>query len=190
MNLKQLNKQLGTNLRLRPIPRRIDGTGVRLADSDDSWRLEKILDKPSSIQLLNIHTGHVLKLQPDNVKEYRSPDFLLLRCQLVIRPQAIEIEPVYDSNDVFVRVENQMSALLAEMREDLKTHPLSREVVLLKRSWTYWAKGNELVYYFDKHPDLLSQFQILANHGLVTDITHNNTPRYLFSEELAQYLGG
>ena len=97
MNLKQLKKRQGTNLRLRPLPHRIDGSGKHLPESDDAWRLEKVLDNPSSIELLNIHTGHVLTLQPDNVQEYRSPDFLLLRCQLTVRPQSIDIEPIFGS---------------------------------------------------------------------------------------------
>jgi hypothetical protein len=72
--------------------------------------------------------------------------------------------------------------------EDLAQSPLRREFVLLKRSWGYWAKGNELCYFFDDHPDLLSQVQILENYGLVRDITYNNVHRYVMSEELAQYL--
>jgi len=58
----------------------------------------------------------------------------------------------------------------------------------LKRKWSYWAKGNELCYYFDDHPDLLSQIQILENNGLVREITYNNVQRYIMSEEFAQYL--
>ena len=88
MNLKQLRKQLGTNLKLRPMPQRIDANRQRLADSDDYWRLERVLDQPPAVELENIHTNHVLRLQPDNVKEYRSPDFLILRCQVFVRPQA------------------------------------------------------------------------------------------------------
>ncbi|MDA2921134.1 hypothetical protein MYX76_16865 [Desulfobacterota bacterium AH_259_B03_O07] len=82
-----------------------------------------------------------------------------------------------------------MPALLAEMRQDLSKYPLRREIVVLTRSWAYWGKGNELSYYLDDHPDLLSQLQILANQGLVTDITYNNVTRYLLGEELARYLG-
>ena len=72
MNLKQLRKQLGTNLRLRPLPKRINLEGEHLPDSDDHWQLEKILEDPSTVQLSNTHTGHVLKLQPDNVREFES----------------------------------------------------------------------------------------------------------------------
>ena len=60
-----------------------------------------------------------------------------------------------------------MPQLLIEMRHDLAQHPLCREFVLLKRNWIYWAKGNELCYYFDDHPNLLSQIQILENYGWV-----------------------
>jgi hypothetical protein len=97
MNLKQLNKQLGTNLRLRPLPIRTGIDGVPLQRIDDRWRLETILDQPNRIRLINIHTHHTVELQPDNVREYRSPDFLLLRCQLIITATGIEIEPIIGS---------------------------------------------------------------------------------------------
>jgi len=189
MNLRQLKKQLGTTLKLRPLPIRIGPDNERLPDSDDQWRLEEILEEPPRLRLLNISTNHVLEIQPDNVKEYRSPHFLLLRCQLTLLPDKTTIEPLYGKEDTFVRVEHQMPALLAEMREDLGVHPLRREMVVLKRSWSYWAKGNEFAYFIDDHPDLLSELQILANHGLVEDITYNNVTRYLMSEDLARYLG-
>jgi hypothetical protein len=108
---------------------------------------------------------------------------------VIVYPQNIAIEPIYDNKDAFVRVERQMPELLAEMRKDLSDHPLRREVVLLSKSWSYWAKGTELFYFFEDHPDLISKFQVLANLGLVRDITYNNTERYMISEELAQYLG-
>ena len=76
-----------------------------------------------------------------------------------------------------------------EMRKDMSDTPLRREIVLLQRNWIYNGKGNELVYYFDDHPDLLAKFQILANHGLVSDIKFNDVARYMMYEELVQYLG-
>lgn len=97
MNLKQLNKQLGTNLRLRPLPIRIGSDGGLLPRSDDLWQLETILEQPSRIRLVNIHTHHFVELQPDNVREYRSPNYLLLRCQLIITDGTIEIEPIIGS---------------------------------------------------------------------------------------------
>jgi hypothetical protein len=50
------------------------------------------------------------------------------------------------------------------------------------------AKGYELVYYFDDHPDLENKLLILQNYGLIQDITYNNTTRYIITEELASYL--
>ncbi|MBI2469981.1 MAG: hypothetical protein HYV59_01885 [Planctomycetes bacterium] len=92
-------------------------------------------------------------------------------------------------SDVFTRLERLMPLLLIEMRQDISQHPLCREFVLLKSNWAYWSKGNELCYYFDDHPDLLSQIQILENYSLVREITYNNVQRYIMTEEFAQYLG-
>ncbi len=94
-----------------------------------------------------------------------------------------------DRSAVFERMERLMPGLGAEMRQDLAGHPLKREFVVLKRSWSYWAKGNELVYYYDDHPDLDDKLRILENEGLVQEITYNNTKRFVLSEELADYLG-
>jgi|GEM_PF-1851494 hypothetical protein len=189
MNVKQLQRQLGTNLKLRPVPYRIGTDGQTVATPEEQWTLDAILTQPDRVRLIHIATGLSLELQKDNIREYRSPDYLILRCQLTITRTDIRLEPEYSNNDLFKRLETQMPALFAEMRIDLTGHPLRRELVLLKRTWSYWAKGNELFYYFDDHPDLLSQFQILSNHGLVQDITYNNATRYLLSEELATYLG-
>ena len=81
-----------------------------------------------------------------------------------------------------------MPDLISEMRKDLTSNPLSREFVILKKSWVYGGKGYELVYYFDDHPDLENKLLILQNYGLIQDITYNNTKRYIITEELASYL--
>jgi len=89
---------------------------------------------------------------------------------------------------VFWKLENRMSVLLNEMRQDLLQYPLKREFVLLKRSWTYWAAGHELCYYYDDHDDLEGMVNILCNYNLVRDVTFNNVKRYIFLEELVDYL--
>ena len=91
--------------------------------------------------------------------------------------------------EVFERMERLMPALLAEMRQDIATSPLRREFVVLERSWMYWAKGNELVYYYNDHPDLDDKLRILQNEGLIRDIAFNRVPRYVLTERLAEYLG-
>lgn len=94
-----------------------------------------------------------------------------------------------DSAGVFERMERLMPALLAEMRQDIAENPLAREFVVLERRWSYWARGNELMYYYDDHADLDDKLRILQNEQLIEDITYNNTKRYVLSERLADYLG-
>ena len=91
--------------------------------------------------------------------------------------------------DLFARLERLMPELLAEMRQDLAGHPLSREFVVYRKGLSYWSKGHELVYHPDEHTDLDNKLYILMNHGLIREITYNNTPRFLLSEELVAYLG-
>ncbi|UCH93501.1 MAG: hypothetical protein JSV88_24960 [Candidatus Aminicenantes bacterium] len=88
----------------------------------------------------------------------------------------------------FDKLETLMPDLLVEMREDLTKHPLKREFVLLKKTWSYWASGSELAYYYDDHTDLRNKIRILENYGLVEDITYNNVDRFIITEELADYL--
>jgi len=98
--------------------------------------------------------------------------------------------PASEPGAAFIKAERLMPALLAEMHKDLAEHPLSREFVVLKRSWSYWAKGNELTYFYDDHSQLDNMLQILQNLGLVQEITYNNTKRFIITERLAEYLGG
>jgi hypothetical protein len=93
-----------------------------------------------------------------------------------------------DSSQKYARLESIMPDLLTEMRNDLTEHRLSREFVILKKGWSYWASGNELVYYFEDHPDLKDKLLVLQNYRLIRDITYNNVNRYIISEDLAQYL--
>ena len=90
---------------------------------------------------------------------------------------------------VFARMERLMPDLLDEMRNDLASYPLSREFVVFKKGLHYWGQGHELVYHPDEHDDLENKLLILMNHGLIANITYNNTPRYLIGEDLAAYLG-
>lgn len=88
----------------------------------------------------------------------------------------------------FDKLETLMPDLLAEMREDLAEHPLKREFVLLEKACRYWPSGNELVYYYDDHPDLRNKIRILENYGLVEDISYTSVDRFIITEELEGYL--
>jgi len=95
VNVKELSKQIGQLFRLRPLPFRVEEDGERLPPIDDQWRLEAVHSAPTRVRLVNLATYHALDLEWDNILERRSPDFLLLRCQLTIRGNAVEIEPIH-----------------------------------------------------------------------------------------------
>lgn len=94
MNLRELKKNVGHQLRLRPLPYRAEDDGTRLASIDDYWRLDGIHAKPNRLRLVNVRTGHFVDLQSDNVKQFQSPDFLILRCQLTLTSKQVRIEPL------------------------------------------------------------------------------------------------
>ena len=94
-----------------------------------------------------------------------------------------EFAPTFD------RMERLMGDLLAEMRIDLAGYPLRREFVVKNRSTGYWAKGNELFYYYEDHDDLDDKLNILENVGLINNFSSNKTKRYRLTEQLAEYLG-
>ncbi len=95
-----------------------------------------------------------------------------------------------DEELLFLRLEQLMQDLLEEIRKDLAAHPLGREFVTLSKRWSYWAKGNELVYYFEDHTELDNKLRILLNYGLIRDITSNsNAKHYVFTEAFVRYFG-
>lgn len=93
MNVEQLRKNIGSELRLRPLPIRLrTETGEVLPPQDWKWTLLRI--EGGKVQLNNIATDHVVQLANDNIREYRTPDFLLLRCQLTLTERDVLIEPL------------------------------------------------------------------------------------------------
>jgi len=106
MNAEQLKKDVGRLMRLRPHPvvvkRSLPRVNIMtsegamfeksLVKTDYDWRIEDVSDK-KEVTLHCLHTGHTITLGADNVKEYRSPHFLLLKCQLILDGDKIHIEP-------------------------------------------------------------------------------------------------
>jgi hypothetical protein len=87
MNIKQFRKDIGKWFRLRPYVECRTSYGQHFPRLDDYWCVERVND--TATELKNIGTGHVVKLGFDNIREFRSPNFLLLRCQIIM--QWIEI---------------------------------------------------------------------------------------------------
>ena len=107
MNTDQLKKNVGELLRLRPLPVLIKGfssevsaltsDGPRLkkdaVNTDYDWRLEDVTIQGVSLHCL--YTGHKIILGADNVREYRSPNFLMLKCRLMLEEgDTVRIEPI------------------------------------------------------------------------------------------------
>jgi hypothetical protein len=88
----------------------------------------------------------------------------------------------------YAKIEHLMPALLEEMREDIRNNPTTREFVVLNRGWGYNSRKPYLAYYLDEHDDLEGKLEVLANLGLLQEITYNNVRRFLFQEELVDYL--
>src|SRR3972149_9180889 len=87
MNTDELKKKVGSPVRLRPI--------AESADSrvDDLWTIRRV--DPASVELRNERTGHTATLGNDNIAEFRSPDFLALRCQLTLTVDGVLVEPLF-----------------------------------------------------------------------------------------------
>jgi hypothetical protein len=94
MNLEQLKKKnQGSTVHLRPVPARFQTmTQTFLSPIDDPWTIYKVED--GKVELHNLRTAHVVVLGSDNVREFRSPNFLLLRCQLTLTDEQVLIEPL------------------------------------------------------------------------------------------------
>lgn len=123
----------------------------------------------------------------------RYPLEVLLAWKKVAEHQAlIELErrgPNAESTTArFQRLGTLMPELLAEMRTDIANNPLSREFVLLKKGWTYWGRGYELVYFYEDHADLDNKVQIMQNVEAIKDIAFNKVKRFIFTEPFVEYL--
>lgn len=131
------------------------------------------------------------KLIDSDVTRY--PIKVLRAWKTVAEHQAlIELEKRGSSDEPagarFLKLEMLVPDLLAEMRADIEKHPLSREFVLLKKSWAYWGRGHELVYYYEDHAELESKIQIMQNMGAIKDIAFNEVKRFIFTEPFIEYL--
>jgi hypothetical protein len=103
MNANQLRKNVGQDLRLRPHPlivqrtHNVLSTGLdpaaerRLVKTDYLWRLVSV---NGGVTLHCHHTNHDTTLGADNVREFRTLDFLMLKCQLTLDGNSVHIEPI------------------------------------------------------------------------------------------------
>jgi hypothetical protein len=88
MNKKALLSHIGSPMRIRPIARRVfEAQHLELEQFDDLWYLRSPTRSDAVIALWNARIPHVVELGADNVQEFRSPDFLLLKAQIILRSE-------------------------------------------------------------------------------------------------------
>lgn len=94
------------------------------------------------------------------------------------------------SESVFLNIESLIPELLADMRSDLQNCPFARQFIIMNKGVMYCEDTNNftLKYYFEDHAYLRNKLRILENQALVYEITYNDAPRFVISEELAAYL--
>lgn len=96
MNHRQMvAHNAGRLLQLRPVPLAMNLQGKLVPTKYNEWRVSDAGQKRITIN--NIVTGHSLVLEPDNIAEFRSPNFLILRCRLMLDGRRIHIEPIVRS---------------------------------------------------------------------------------------------
>ena len=100
MNLKQLGNNLHHKVRLRPVPKAIDPKG-HARNVDDFWIIGSV--NGDKIELNNIRTGQVVRLNPDHVHSYTSDvarvgdvpaGFLELKVQVRLADADVSVEPL------------------------------------------------------------------------------------------------
>lgn len=90
----------------------------------------------------------------------------------------------------FRKLEDKMPRLFAEMREDLTSAPFIREFIVGSKNWSYNGDPYNPIffYYFEDHDSLKPMLTVMKNYNAIIETTYNNTNRYEFTEEFAEYL--
>lgn len=91
----------------------------------------------------------------------------------------------------FTDLEKKAPRLIEEMRQDILKRPLVREFIVLSRRHVYNAGPGHTpfcVYYTEDHDYLASMMTIMEHNGAIYDVTHNNTPRYNFTQAFVRFL--
>lgn len=90
----------------------------------------------------------------------------------------------------FKKLEDMMPSLVAEMRGDIVGAPFTREFIILSKQWCYNGDPEKPIfyYYFEDHDNLKSMLKVMQNYGAIIETTYNNTDRFEFTEDFAEYL--
>lgn len=100
MNRERLKDNVGKEFRLRPAVR-IGSESEDPAPCDDRWRLT---GADGFLVLTNTRTNQTLRIGADHVHEFRTPDYLMLKCQVTIRASEVTIEPTPLNKEAVLQV--------------------------------------------------------------------------------------
>jgi hypothetical protein len=123
MNKSQAVRWKGQAFRLRPIAIQRTELDERLPQHDDKWTVADVSDIAATVS--NVRTGHEWSLGLDNVREFRTPDFLLLRCQLILKGPEVHSEPL-----MVTTVDRNITGF-----ESLLRHSWVREIIANREVW-------------------------------------------------------
>ncbi|WP_375230050.1 hypothetical protein [Roseobacter sp. S98] len=118
----------------------------------------------------------------DQLREWKT--LAEMRAYLGIRGFAIVV------SRSFQRLEDKMAGLVAEMRNDIGNEPFIREFIILSKNWSYNGDPENPIfsYFFEDHDNLKPMLKVMQNYGAIIETTHNNTDRFEFTEDFAEYL--
>ena len=118
----------------------------------------------------------------DQLREWKT--LAEMRAYLGIRGFAIVV------SRSFQKLEEKMPGLVAEMRNDIGNEPFVREFVILSKDWSYNGDSENPIfsYFFEDHDKLKPMLKVMQNYGAIIETTHNNTDRFEFTEDFAEYL--
>jgi hypothetical protein len=98
MNREKVATMQHKKVRIRPIARRIEGTGRELPPIDDVWHIAE--SSREKFKLVNPRTDHFVVLGADHIREYMtdygggSDGFLVLKSQIILKGASVHVEPL------------------------------------------------------------------------------------------------
>ena len=98
MNREKVATMRYKRVRIRPVARRIEGTGQELPQIDDVWQIAEA--SREKFKLVNPRTSHFVTMGADHIVEYMtdyeggSDGFLVLKSQVILKGASAHVEPL------------------------------------------------------------------------------------------------
>lgn len=124
----------------------------------------------------------VISHSSDQLREWKT--LAEMRAYLGIRGFAIVV------SRSFQKLEDKMPSLIKEMRGDISSAPFTREFIIGSKKWSYNGDPQNPIfhYYFEDHDSLKPMLKVMQNYDAIIETTYNNTDRFEFTEDFAEYL--